>query len=98
MISMAKTILSSTFGTDPANAGSFSSVVKVKNYSGQNHLAAEIQKYFAVDVTYRAVVGQPEQLVHDRTHGGREHSSAPGGERHKSDRSAVKAFHACISK
>jgi hypothetical protein len=40
------------FGTNPASAGSFSSVVKVKNYSGQNHLAAEIQKYFAVDITY----------------------------------------------
>ena len=40
------------FGTNPANAGSFSSVVKVKNYSGQNHLAAEIQKYWAVNVTY----------------------------------------------
>lgn len=40
------------FGTNPASAGSFSSVVKVKNYSGQNHIAAEIQKYFAVDVTY----------------------------------------------
>jgi hypothetical protein len=40
------------FGTNPASAGSFSTVVKVKNYSGQDHLAAEIQKYFAVDVTY----------------------------------------------
>ncbi len=40
------------FGTNPASAGSVSAVVKVKNYSGSNHLAAEIQKYWAIDVTY----------------------------------------------
>ena len=27
-------------------------MVKVKNYSGSNHLAAEIQNYWAIDVTY----------------------------------------------
>lgn len=40
------------FGTNPANAGSFSRAVKVKNYAGQNYLAVEFQKYWAVDVTY----------------------------------------------
>lgn len=40
------------FGTNPMSATSVSSVVKVKNYSGSNHLAAEIQKYWAMDVTY----------------------------------------------
>jgi hypothetical protein len=40
------------FGTNPANAGSFSSPGKVKNYGGQNCLAVEFQKYWALDVTY----------------------------------------------
>lgn len=45
-------LLEYAFGTNPASAGSVSAVVKVKNYSGSNHLAAEIQKYWAMDVTY----------------------------------------------